>query len=141
MTNPAIRYERVEDPTINIPIRRDDGRIELADIWREDILDPDPDDRAVYLVLDFADELKLIPTGDANDVRYGRTGSVMLELQAIDRDTREGIALPHRRIISPSVPLNPAANPPITDTGGRTYSTRPLTGLHHLPVSPRRDGN
>ena len=137
MNVPTIRHDRVQQPSVTVPLRDAAGQIELVDLWREDRLDPDPDGPAVYLVLDFADEMRLIPTGNPSDVQYRPTGGLLIRLQAVDRDTGAGLAMPVERSVDPIVPDGSPAEV-VTPTGGRVYSTRPLTGLTHLPVSPRR---
>lgn len=138
MSLPTRRLTRVEQPFVRVPIRNDQGAIELIDLWREDHLDPG-DGAATYLVLDFLDEERLQPVRDLGQLSYTATGKLILELQAVDPITGEGLANPHQRSYSPDIPTPPA---PIRDFTNAIrsyeYSTKPLTGLTHVPDSPRR---
>jgi hypothetical protein len=129
-------HVRVQEPFVRLPIRNDAGEVLMIDLWREDRLDPDPDGDLVYLVLDLSAEERLAMVG--GERRYEPTGSVVLDLQAIDRTTGEGLALPHQRIVSPSIPTKPEAVVEMGVIVAYEFSTRPLVGLTHLPVSPRR---
>lgn len=133
MNRPARRYQSVDSKFVHVPFRDTNGAFEIGDICREDHLDPDPDGDLVYLVLDFLDEERLLPGGD-----YVPTGKLVLELQAVHRDTGEGFALPHQRHFDPNIPERPK---PIEQLGvivAHEYSTKPITGLTLITDSPRR---
>jgi hypothetical protein len=129
----TIRLERIQEPFIQLPLRHADGTIETVELWREDRLDPG--DGSHYLVIDFADQMSLVPGTD----RYEQpTGGIALELQRIDAETGEGMSNPHTRYIDPVIPDQPDPESERSSTGGISYDTHPLTLLEHLPVSTRR---
>lgn len=135
---PSRQIERVQHPFVRIPFRDDVGHVELFDVWREDHLDPDPNGDQVYLVLDMHEETRLEPLRHDEAPNYVSTGKLVLELQAVDRHTGEGLALPHERSVSPIIPERPT---PIEELGqviAHEWSTKPLTGLTLIPRSPRR---
>lgn len=144
MAEPAVtvRYERLPHTRfVTVPFRQADGSIVSNDVYREDRLQPDPPQgNLVYLVLDFAEEWTLEANGQ-NISTFSPSGGLAFHLQAIDNETGEGLAQPHTREYKPDVSIgyNPEELSTVSATGGREYSTKPLTGLTHLPVSPRRD--
>lgn len=132
------RHERIQQPFIRIPLRNELGQVGLIDLWREDHFDPDPDGDTVYVVLDLLAEERLLPVTADRVLRYEPTGQVVIELQAIDRHTGEGLAMPHTRIVKPDIPTPPKIVEQLGRIVAYEFSTRPLVGLTHIPDSPRR---
>lgn len=153
MSTPTKRAQRIQSPSINLPFRDPDGRIFVADIWREDILEWKPDPRMpsqFYLVLDFGVEEAIAMESDGipddrgvivGQFVYSETGRIQLDLQPIKIDapeewditTGEGLGPPVARFAD--VPTDELGDLP----GAEPTVGRPMAGWVPHPVSPRRD--
>lgn len=154
MNLPTKRAQRIQSPSITLPFRAPDGRVFLADVWREDILEWHPDERLdpqFYLVLDFGVE-EAIAMGpeyefDAGtgvvqgEFIYAETGRIQLDLQPIkinspdewNIETGEGLGPPVARFAD--APSDMIGDAP----GDEPTVGRPMAGWVPHPVSPRRD--
>ena len=150
---PTKRAERIQSPSVNLPFRHPDGHIFTADVWREDILEWQPDERyppQFYLVLDFGTEESVVMQTDVPDLTtgvivgeflYSPTGRIQLDLQPIKIDspdewnieTGEGLGPPVQRFVDQ--PTDALGDEP----GSEPAVGRPMVGWVPHPVSPRRD--
>jgi hypothetical protein len=133
------RGARLNVKSIELPFLVDtaDGpTLAAADVWREDrlVCTSGPETKT-YLVLDFAEQERKVTVGQLNQSTSGppitsktvdwvRTGIKLIQIQAIDPDTGEGLAHPMVRPVLP---------PPDEEEIDTTW-----LGWTVLPVSPRR---
>jgi len=136
------RAERIQSPAINLPFRSPEGSIRTAEVWREDILEWQPNARFPsqwYLVLDFGTEQEIVLL-DGEAYTYMDTGRVQLDLQPLkidtladwDPDTGEGLGPPVVRWAD--VPTDELGDRP----GDEPTVGRPMVGWTRHPVSSRR---
>ena len=141
-SRPAKRAERIQAPSILLPFRAANGSITNHDVWREDILEWQPDDRfpaSWYLVLDFGVEQSLTIISQT-EFSYIDTGRIQLDLQPLridaldewDPQTTEGLGPPVARFAD--VPTAELGDLP----GDEPRAGRPMVGWTPRPVSPRR---
>ena len=151
---PTKRAERIQSPSVTLSFRHPgDGHIFNADVWREDILEWQPDARfppQFYLVLDFGTEESVVMKTEAprpedgvnvGENIYAETGRIQLDLQPIkiespdewNMETGEGLGPPVSRFAD--IPTDELGDEP----GSEPLAGRPMVGWVPHPVSPRRD--
>lgn len=101
-----VRVARLNEAFLLIDVRSNEGAVSTVPIYREDRIMASG---SCYLVLDFGLEEKLVtigtldPTGltATGRTEYRRTGAYTFQIQLIDADTGEGLAVPSVRRYDP----------------------------------------
>lgn len=117
-------------------MRAPDGSVSIEQVYREDLIEfggstPTP---TAHLVLDFGVEQDLRPATEPGlAATWEDSDHYVIEMQAIDPETREGLSLPTRRraLIPPEVPEG------FSVTNADLYED-PWPDCRVLAVSPRR---
>jgi hypothetical protein len=135
--DPARRIARIENPSVTMPIRHPDGRLDTVDLWRGDLLVDLHQEGTGWLIVDLGYPEFHIPGTD----NYSRPGSIVVLMQRIDLASGEGLSTPTEHVFefdSTRPMFDPDTDGERSQTGGVAADVTPLTGVKHLPVSERR---